>query len=130
MANEIIVLYNDFVAKVEELELPNSLEDPPLLNVSVILGKFLHDRTWAILQGNEVSLLLSKKPGPWTGIVLNQIIKWQLDHPRGAKDECATWLKEEINSGRMTLHNNPKNGQDREVVYEPLSKKVKLSKGV
>jgi tRNA nucleotidyltransferase (CCA-adding enzyme) len=79
------------------------------------------------LQGKEVSSLLSKKPGPWTGNVLMQIIKWQLDHPRGTKNECAAWLKEEINIGRLTLDSNRKTGQEQGG-DGPCSKKVKLSK--
>ena len=77
-----------------------------------------------------MSLLLSKKPGPWTGHVLSQIMIWQLGHPQATKDACAAWLKEEADGGRLTLDSNRRNGQGQESVDGPRSKKVKLSKDV
>lgn len=75
-----------------------------------------------------MSLLLSKKPGPWTGHVLNQIVIWQLGHPQGTKDECAAWLKEEVDTGKLTLDSHQKPSQEQ--VHGHRSKKVKLSKDV
>ena len=57
-----------------------------------------------------------------------EVMKWQLDHPKGTKDECATWLKEEVDTGRLTLDSSRKTGQAQEVGDGPRSKKVKLSK--
>lgn len=75
-------------------------------------------------------MLLSKKPGPWTGHVLNQIIIWQLGHPQGTKDECAAWLKEEVIARRLILDGTRKDNQEQEVIDGPRSKKVKLSNDV
>ncbi|KAF8588429.1 hypothetical protein K439DRAFT_1335219 [Ramaria rubella] len=108
-ANEILAMYTAFVCKVEELNLPQSLEDSPLLN------------------GREVSSLLgAKKPGPWTGRLLNHIMEWQLAHPQGTKDDCAAWLKEEVNAGRLLL--DGVSDQRDDLREEPCAKKARLSK--
>lgn len=45
--------------------------------------------------------MLGGKPGPWTAVMLNKVMEWQLEHPEGDKDACITWLKEEQRSGRL-----------------------------
>ncbi|KAH8120461.1 hypothetical protein DFH11DRAFT_63898 [Phellopilus nigrolimitatus] len=81
---KIVDRYNRFLQRVEELNLPESIDDKPILN-----GK------------EVVSLLGVEKPGVWTGAVLARISEWALDHPEGTKDECAVWLREEHLAGRV-----------------------------
>lgn len=47
--------------------------------------------------------MLGGKPGPWTAVVLAKVIEWQLENPRGDKDVCVAWLKEEQSSGRLNI---------------------------
>ncbi|KAF8531004.1 hypothetical protein JB92DRAFT_2854526 [Gautieria morchelliformis] len=108
-ANETISLYDTFVSKLEDLRLQSSLDDRP------------------ILDGRDVSKLLSKQPGPWTGHVLDQVIKWQLGNPNGTKDQCASWLEEEVNAGRLSLDTSGKKGQSKAAGDGPPSKKAKVS---
>jgi tRNA nucleotidyltransferase (CCA-adding enzyme) len=37
------------------------------------------------------------------GQVLAKIVEWQLEHPDGGKEECKSWLKEELKEGRITF---------------------------
>jgi len=83
-AAAIIDRYNQFVSRVEELNL-EAIDDKPILN-----GKEI------------VSILGSSRPGPWTGTVLAQVSEWALDNPQGTKEECIFWLKEEHAAGRVT----------------------------
>ena len=42
---------------------------------------------------------LELKPGPWTGKVLVDVVKWQLANPAGTKEQCVEWLKGEVAAG-------------------------------
>ncbi|KAG8220107.1 hypothetical protein J3R82DRAFT_1127 [Butyriboletus roseoflavus] len=35
--------------------------------------------------------------------MLGRVIEWQLENPKGDKDGCAAWLKEEQRSGRLNV---------------------------
>ncbi|TRM65648.1 hypothetical protein BD626DRAFT_485438 [Schizophyllum amplum] len=101
-AARIITTYNAFARRVEELDLGGAGDARP------------------ILDGREVvSLLGAAKPGPWTGAVLARVVDWQLEHPEGAKDACAAWLKDEHAAGRLEVDLSS---------GEPPAKKVKKSR--
>ncbi|KIM54232.1 hypothetical protein SCLCIDRAFT_1222195 [Scleroderma citrinum Foug A] len=84
-ATKCIERYNAFTTRVDELGLGDTVEAKPLLN------------------GNEVVGLVGGKPGPWTKIVLDKVLEWQLEHPLGDKAACTDWLKEEYNSQRINV---------------------------
>ncbi|KAL5534484.1 hypothetical protein ACEPAG_946 [Sanghuangporus baumii] len=87
-AAPIVDRFDKFLQRVQELKLPDSIDDKPLLN------------------GNEiVSLLGATRPGVWTGSVLARVSEWALDHPEGTKDACAAWLKAEHEVGRIDVGN-------------------------
>lgn len=50
-----------------------------------------------------VRILEAGKPGPWTGKVLSNVLEWQLECPRGTKDECEQWLRREKATGRILV---------------------------
>jgi len=84
-ADACIRRYNAFASRVEQLGLDTSVDAKPLLN------------------GNEVMFALGGKPGPWTAVVLAKVVEWQLENPKGDKDTCLGWLKEEQRSGRLSI---------------------------
>ncbi|KAL0581370.1 CCA tRNA nucleotidyltransferase, mitochondrial [Marasmius crinis-equi] len=86
-AARIIGTYNTFIQRVEELGLHDTVD-----------AKYLID-------GREVSSLLDCKPGPWTGGVLTKVLVWQLENPRGTKEECSAWLKSEHERGNLEVGN-------------------------
>jgi len=49
-----------------------------------------------ILNGKVACKLLNLKAGPIVGDILKEVISWQLRNPNGTKEECETWLKEEM----------------------------------
>ncbi|KAF8525196.1 hypothetical protein BU17DRAFT_84117 [Hysterangium stoloniferum] len=100
-ANEVIDTYNALAAKLEELDLPKVVESPPLLN------------------GTQVTTLLSKKPGQWLSGVLNKVVEWQLDNPQGTQEACKEWLKQAVDEGMIDVGVDPE---------RPKAKKAKLSK--
>lgn len=93
VATTIVTRYNEFVNRVEELELPACIDDKPVLN-----GK------------EVVTILGASKPGPWTGEVLAKISEWALDNPKGTKDECKAWLKGEQAAGNINITLNGQGG--------------------
>ncbi|KAF5377152.1 hypothetical protein D9615_006354 [Tricholomella constricta] len=83
-ATKLVDTYNAFIVKVEELDLPSTIDAKPLLN------------------GREVIKALgATRPGVWTGEVMARILEWRLDNPDATKDECVAWLKEEQRQGRV-----------------------------
>jgi tRNA nucleotidyltransferase (CCA-adding enzyme) len=55
-------------------------------------------------QGHEISRALgASKPGPWLGKALLEVVKWQLKHPEGTKEECASWLEDERRKGNIDV---------------------------
>ncbi|KAH7929375.1 hypothetical protein BV22DRAFT_1002853 [Leucogyrophana mollusca] len=93
--------YNAFTRRVEELGLDSAVDAKPILN------------------GHEVTKALNAKPGPWAQTILNNVMKWQLDHPSGTKEECLIWLKAEQDAGRVNLDDlNP---------ISPGSKRVQVA---
>ncbi|KAI0047658.1 poly A polymerase C-terminal region-like protein [Auriscalpium vulgare] len=89
-ATDIIKTYNDFVMRIEELELDKAVDSKP------------------ILDGREVVQLLGlSKGGQWTGRVLTEVVKWQLGHPTASKDACAEWLKAQHAEGKISTQDQP-----------------------
>ncbi|EPQ61126.1 hypothetical protein GLOTRDRAFT_69359 [Gloeophyllum trabeum ATCC 11539] len=82
-AAERIGVYNAFMSRIDELALQSAADMKP------------------ILTGRDVVAELNAKPGPWTGQALARVVEWQLDHPQGTKEECATWLRAEHAEGRI-----------------------------
>ncbi|VDC01935.1 unnamed protein product [Peniophora sp. CBMAI 1063] len=80
-ASACIGVYNNFVRRVEELDLVSAIDAKP------------------ILDGRSLAQTLELKPGPWTGKVLADVVKWQLGHPEGTREQCVEWLKEEVAAG-------------------------------
>ncbi|KAG5652005.1 hypothetical protein H0H81_006620 [Sphagnurus paluster] len=85
-ATEIINTYNTFTEKIEELGLPDTLDAKPLLN-----GK------------EVVQALGASKSGAWLGKVMSRILVWHLDNPKGTKEDCVSWLKDEKEQGRIQI---------------------------
>ncbi|KAF9419065.1 CCA tRNA nucleotidyltransferase, mitochondrial [Podila epigama] len=47
-----------------------------------------------VVDGKELSNLLGIKPGPKVTGYLQQVMHWQLMHPRSTKEDCQTWIQE------------------------------------
>ncbi|KZV93551.1 poly A polymerase C-terminal region-like protein [Exidia glandulosa HHB12029] len=74
-ARPIIETYNTFVTRIEELDLPSTLEAKP------------------ILDGNTVLRLLGyPKSGPWIKGTFEAILEWQLEHPAADAEACEAWF--------------------------------------
>ncbi|KZV76945.1 hypothetical protein PENSPDRAFT_679619 [Peniophora sp. CONT] len=80
-ATTCIEVYNTFVRRVVELDLVSAIDAKP------------------ILDGRAVVQTLELKPGPWTAKVLADVVKWQLAHPDGTREQCVEWLKAEVAAG-------------------------------
>eukprot|EP01107_Rhizomastix_libera_P000073 TRINITY_DN10119_c0_g1_i1.p1 TRINITY_DN10119_c0_g1~~TRINITY_DN10119_c0_g1_i1.p1 ORF type:complete len:433 (+),score=75.41 TRINITY_DN10119_c0_g1_i1:89-1387(+) len=70
----IISEYQNFVKKIEELDLSRVHELKPLFT------------------GTEIASLYGVRPGKWVGGVLTALFHWQLDHPGMGKELAAQWL--------------------------------------
>lgn len=60
--------------------------------------------------------------------MLGKVIEWQLDNPKGDKDACVAWLKEEQRSGRLDIEDLVKSTSGAKRVQadsKEASKKVK-----
>ncbi|GLB36528.1 putative tRNA nucleotidyltransferase poly(A) polymerase family protein [Lyophyllum shimeji] len=83
-ATKIIETYNAFIAKVDELDLPRTVDAKPLLD------------------GREVIAALgASKHGAWMGKVMSNMVQWQLENPEGTKEMCIAWLQDEQREGRI-----------------------------
>lgn len=51
---------------------------------------------------------------------LSKVVEWQLEHPEGSKVECQSWLKAEVESGRLVV------GESKRTNLEGGGKKKKL----
>lgn len=71
MANQ----YDEFYKYIYEQQLQNCHELKPLLN------------------GKEMASLLGMKGGPWLGKINDRAIPWQLDNPRGTKQQLLEFVK-------------------------------------
>lgn len=47
-----------------------------------------------LVDGKMISIFLGKRPGPWMSAVTIEVLRWQLDHPKGTQDECLDHIKE------------------------------------
>ncbi|KAI0063193.1 hypothetical protein BV25DRAFT_1915513 [Artomyces pyxidatus] len=84
-----IQIYNAFMTRVQELDLEKAVDAKH------------------ILDGREVVQVLgAAKHGQWTGRVLTDVMKWQLGHPDGSKEDCAEWLRTEHAEGRITTEDS------------------------
>ncbi|KAK0500640.1 hypothetical protein EDD18DRAFT_1067916 [Armillaria luteobubalina] len=98
-AEKIICVYNDFSARIEELDLLGAADAKTLLN------------------GRDVVRVLEAKPGPWTGQVLTQVMEWQLEHPKQTKEDCEAWLKHAYSMGLIRT----------DLTVEPARKKARTA---
>lgn len=118
-AKELIEVYNVFVSKVEELGLPSALDAKPLLDVrsSLLFVKWLPLLPYCFVtrKGKEVCAALPIKPGPQTGAILSRVVEWQLSHPDEGKAECETFLRGELDAGRLfpSIGDDGKRGANR-----------------
>ncbi|KAI5962068.1 CCA1 [Candida pseudojiufengensis] len=46
-----------------------------------------------LIDGTSLSKHFQMKPGPWLKPATEEVLKWQLDHPNGSKDECLEYIK-------------------------------------
>ncbi|KAG9102807.1 CCA tRNA nucleotidyltransferase, mitochondrial [Ceratobasidium sp. 370] len=84
-AEEIVQMYNSFIDRVVELKLVESIEEQPRLN------------------GKDICALLDIKPGKEIGMYMEQVVRWQLDHPDADLDACKAWLKQAHESGSISI---------------------------
>ncbi|KAJ7071400.1 hypothetical protein C8F01DRAFT_1317206 [Mycena amicta] len=84
-AASLIELYCRFASRIEELGLENVGELKP------------------IIDGNIVLQTLGATKGPWTGQVVDKVIQWNLENPRGTAQECIAWLQEEKAAGKISV---------------------------
>ena len=55
-----------------------------------------------VFQGKEVAETLELGPGPWTGKVLADVVRWQLANPDGTKQQCLDWIRAQVGEGRWS----------------------------
>lgn len=65
----------DMVTKIERMNPQKIMEMKPLLD------------------GNEIVLLINKKPGPWVGSIISKMIDWQLKNPNVTKKDAEGFVK-------------------------------------
>ncbi|KAG6837904.1 hypothetical protein H0H93_013057 [Arthromyces matolae] len=85
-ATERIEIYNAFMTRVEELDLPGTVEARPILD-----GREIVQAAGAV------------RPGPWTGIATARLIEWQLDNPGATKDAARLWLASQVQAGMIQI---------------------------
>jgi tRNA nucleotidyltransferase (CCA-adding enzyme) len=128
----VIEKYNNFVSRVEELELPDDVDAKPILDVSfaIVMGcRGIRHNALTYPQGREiVQVLGATKPGQWTGQVLAEVVKWQLGHPREPKERCEEWLKAELVAGRISIEDVAPNTQMKRPKSGPKEAAVKKTK--
>lgn len=56
-----------------------------------------------LINGKELVELFQIKPGQWIADILNQMIRWQLIHPLGNKNECIEWLNSMKNDSLIVI---------------------------
>ncbi|KAG6814460.1 hypothetical protein H0H92_007464 [Tricholoma furcatifolium] len=94
--SRLIDIYNAFMVKVEELDLPGTVEAKP------------------ILDGREVVQTLgAKQSGAWTGKVMATLLEWQLDNPGATKEEARSWLSDQQRQGKIQIDAEPANKRVR-----------------
>ncbi|CAB4255503.1 similar to Saccharomyces cerevisiae YER168C CCA1 ATP (CTP):tRNA-specific tRNA nucleotidyltransferase [Maudiozyma barnettii] len=73
---QLIAHYNDFYQYVKDQDLLECHNLRPMID------------------GKKLLKLLNVKSGPWMGLVNNDIIVWQLDHPQGTEEQLLDFVKE------------------------------------
>jgi tRNA nucleotidyltransferase (CCA-adding enzyme) len=107
-AGRVIERYNRLAERIDELGLQGDVDAKPMLDVSpppVICHSSQHHQPCALTdpQGREIVRILgARKNGQWTGKVLAEVIKWQLGHTGGTKEQCSEWLRGELAAGRIS----------------------------
>ncbi|KAF8746220.1 hypothetical protein AX14_000021 [Amanita brunnescens Koide BX004] len=85
-ASKVVKKYNVFLEEIEQLDLCDVTELRPIIN------------------GRELLQVLGvSKGGSWTSELMTTITKWQLENPRGTKDDCIAWIQSEKSAGRLHL---------------------------
>lgn len=77
-SRNIIEKYNSFMERVEHLQLMQVYDLKPLLD------------------GKEICTVLRVKPGPKIGVMLDQLMRWQLAHPTASRGDAEIWIKQEL----------------------------------
>ncbi|KAH0590244.1 tRNA nucleotidyltransferase, mitochondrial [Termitomyces sp. J132] len=98
-ATNVVETYNTFITKIEELDLPCTVEARP------------------ILDGREVVQALGvSKPGVWMGKTMAALLEWQLGNPGATKEMARVWLINEQQEGKI---------QTDDGTAEPFSKRAR-----
>lgn len=69
-------------------------------------------------------MLSLSKGGPILKTALDLVVTWQLDHPRGTKEEAGAWLQGQYEAGRVGGGVGEEKGAGKE--KEKTKKKVKV----
>ena len=77
------------------------------------------------LQGNEITLALEAKPGPWVRTVMDRILEWRLSHPEATKEECLEWVKGEHAAGNIVPDTPGKRANDQGGEQAEAAKKAR-----
>jgi len=101
-AASIVELYTRFVNRLEELDLPSTLDAKPLLDVRATALAFCPFTDHGV-QGKAICRILDRKPGPWVAGVASKVLEWQLDHPDATSAGCEEWLAGQWREGRIEL---------------------------
>ncbi|KAI5949931.1 CCA1 [Candida jiufengensis] len=76
--SQIISKYESIFAKIEKME---------LLDVHLLKP---------LIDGTALSKSLKMKPGPWLKPATEEVLIWQLNNPKGSKDECLEYIKQTL----------------------------------
>lgn len=111
--NLLVNCFNEIMNKVPEIsdqEVPNPGDETKSTNelneiIKAVLEKYSTIKSSIkelelesvntlkpIIDGKTISKTLNKKPGPWMSKVTQDVLVWQLDHPKGSQDECLEYL--------------------------------------
>lgn len=100
-ASKIVEKYNVFLEEIEQLDLWDVTELRPIINVCHSIHSSINI-SLSLVQGRELLQVLGvSKGGSWTSELMTNIIKWQLENPRGTKDNCIAWIQSERLAGRL-----------------------------
>jgi tRNA nucleotidyltransferase (CCA-adding enzyme) len=102
-ASVLHALVLDLASSSEPLTLLPEIIEPYLAFIQRIEDLQLDTRAYekTRLDGSEVIKLLGIKGGPITSVLIQTVMKWQLDNPDGTKEECAEFIKREYEMGNI-----------------------------
>jgi tRNA nucleotidyltransferase (CCA-adding enzyme) len=102
-ASKVVEKYNVFLEEIEQLDLCDVTELRPIINVRRSIHSSININL-SLVQGRELLQVLGvSKGGSWTSELMTTITKWQLENPRGTKDDCIAWIQSEKSAGRLHL---------------------------